>query len=178
MGRPSTKIKALTTKDKQLLKMLNKTNKCTLAQAKQLNNISKERINKLCKSGYAELKATRYGTILQATEKGNKIVNNGTGTYHGAGERHDLTLTQEYLKLTQEERDHITTGDHFARSRGLTVKGTPDLVIEQTTETEVIRFIEIITDNYGREQIEEKEEFAEICKAEIKIIHSDDLGEE
>lgn len=166
----SSKIKVFTDKDKALVNMLNKTGCCTANQAYKLNETNQARLDKLTKSGILDKECSKYGNIFSLTDKGKRFADSSTGSYHRAGTNHDLNLTNEYIKIEPNLRDSIQTGDHYARSRNLVVKGTPDLVI--TTELQREIFIEIVTDSYGREQIEEKETFAEVCKAELRIIEA------
>jgi len=164
----SSKIKILTDKDKALINMLNKTGCCTAKQAYKLNETNQTRLGKLSGSGILKAEGSKLGTIYSLSDKGKRMADSYGGSYHRAGTKHDLSLTSEYLKVPEAQRDSIQTGDHYARSRKLVVKGTPDLVI--VTEVERDIFIEITTDSYNREMREEKETFAEVCKAELRMI--------
>lgn len=168
MARKSMHIKTLTTKDKEVLNMLSKTGQATTEQLQKLNNISSERLNKLEKSGYIDKSISTKGNIYTLNEKSNKLIDGGI--YHRAGLNHDLKLSEQYLNLTKEQQQNCVTGDYYARSNSLEVKGTPDLVI--TTE-QVPIFVEVITSNYRQNDIELKQEFANVCNAKLIFSYSE-----
>ena len=168
MARKSMHIKTLTTKDKEVLNMLSKTGQATTEQLQKLNNISFERLNKLEKSGYIDKSISTKGNIYSLNVKSHKLI--GGGIYHKAGLLHDLKLTNEYLNLTREQQQSVQTGDYYARSNSLEVKGTPDLVI---VNEQVPIFVEVITSNYKQSDIELKQEFANICNAKLIFSYSE-----
>lgn len=169
MARKSMHIKTLTTKDKEVLNMLSKTGQSTIEQLQKLNNISVERLNKLEKSGYIDKSISTKGNIYSLNEKSHKLIDGGI--YHKAGLNHDLKLSEQYLNLTKEQQQSVQTGDYYARSNSLEVKGTPDLVVINTIE-QVPIFIEVITSNYKEIDIQLKQEFANICKSELRLVYT------
>lgn len=161
MARKSNKIKCLTSKDREIRNMGQKTGWFTAEQANHLNGISKTRLDKLVNSNIlAKSIDVKYGECYKVLDK----TDCRGGFYHrSSSPHHDLKLTDRYLQLNEIERQHCYTADYYFREHNIEVsRGAPDLVI--ATETQIV-FLEAITENYTTNMIEEKEEVAIQCGA-------------
>lgn len=165
MARSSSKIKCLTTKDKEIRTMGQKTGWFTAKQAKELNGISQARLDKLTNSSILEKCSYKDGIAYKVVDK----TDCKNGFYHRSSTpSHDLKLTDKYLQLTEHEREHLYTADAYFREHNIEItQGAPDLVIATTEE---IVFLESITENYTTEQIEQKETVATECGATLEKI--------
>lgn len=167
-------IKVITTKDQQVINMLSKTGQATYSHLKELNNISTGRVQALVNTGLINVNGSNKGKVYSLGKKAYKMVSGGI--YHKAGLEHDLKLSEMYLKLTEEQRYYVKTGDEYAKEHGLEPIGTPDMVIEYETE-QVTEFVEVVTENYKSKDIELKETFKEQTNAVLKIVYSYKEGE-
>lgn len=164
MARKSSKIKCLTNKDREIRTMGQKTGWFTANQAKQLNGISKSRLDKLVNSNVLGKSIdVKYGECYKVLDKTDCI----GGFYHRSSTpTHDIKLTDRYLQLSEYERQHCYTADYYFNNHAIEVsRGAPDLIIERETE---IVFLESITENYTAEIIQEKEEVATECGATLE----------
>lgn len=172
MARPkntTSKIKVITTKDQQIFNMLGLTGQATKDQLIRLNNISPSRLQAHINTGTITVKGSVKGNIYSLGTKGEQFINGSI--YHKAGLEHDLRLTEHYLSLTEEQREHCITGYDYAIKHGLEIQGTPDMVLEYETETET-ELIEIITPNYKSVDIEQKIQFKQQTNATLKMIYT------
>jgi len=168
LARKSQKIKSLTSKDKQVIHMVSKTGYFTFEQANALNGISKARLDKLTNSGYLIKSISKFGEVYSFNSSCSYKPDNGL--YHRASPSHDLKLTEKYLNLSEREREHLIAPQQFVREHEITINvGTPDMIIQIE---EQITFIEVITENYTKEQIQQKVEFAKQFNTEVEFIHT------
>lgn len=110
-GRPSSKIKVITGRDKDLIKQLSKTGICNSKQAKEHCGVSMDRLKKLEKSGY--IKTSQHivrgesNTIIQLDKEGKDFCRQEFGTTNLCIAQtnhltHDIKLTEVYYGLNSE----------------------------------------------------------------------------
>jgi DNA-binding Lrp family transcriptional regulator len=191
-GRKSgNPIKAITNNDKELLKALSRTGYVSKKQAQNLINLNERRLKNLEKDGY--IKSTfaiikdKQINVYQLNDKGKQYVANNISSvnnfYKATSPQHDLVLADRYLKLGIESRDYWKTeGDirEIFSSQITESMSMPDAIIlkhfiEIDTEINIraVEVIEVVTNNYGAEEIEAKIEFItevlQIPKEEISF---------
>ncbi|KEZ88073.1 hypothetical protein IO99_03705 [Clostridium sulfidigenes] len=191
-GRKSgNPIKAITNNDKELLKALSRTGYVSKEQAQNLINLNERRLKNLEKDGYIKSTSAiikdKQINVYQLNGKGKQYVENNITSinnfYKATSPQHDLVLADRYLKLDTESRDcWKTEGDirEIFSSQITESMSMPDAIIlkhsiEIDTEINIraIEVIEVVTNNYGAEEIEAKIEFItevlQIPKEEISF---------
>lgn len=177
-GRKSgSYIKAITNNDKELLKALSRTGYVSKEQAQNLINLNERRLNNLEKDGYIKRTSAiikdKQINVYQLNDKGKKYVANNISSvnnfYKATSPLHDLVLADRYLKLGTESRDYWKTeGDIREMFSSQITEGMsmPDAIIlkhsiEIDAEINIrdVEVLEIVTNNYGVEEIEAKIEF-------------------
>jgi hypothetical protein len=111
-GRKATTVKAMTHRDRALLKQLSNTGLCTIEQAKTHCDLNRDRLVKLEKSGYIKLEKTNpVGSelieIARLDNKGKSYCENSLSTQYFYKSNlnqvtHDLKLTEAYYQVMKE----------------------------------------------------------------------------
>jgi|GEM_PF-1724863 len=191
-GRKSGKlIKVITGNDKELLKALSRTGYVSKEQAEKLINLNERRLRNLEKDGY--IKSTnaiikdKQINVYQLNDKGRQYVANNISSinnlYKATSPQHDLVLADRYLRLDNESRDCWKTERDIREiffSQITKSMSMPDaIILRHSIEIDVeinikdIEVVEVITSNYGHEEIEAKTEFIvevlQIPKEEISF---------
>lgn len=170
-------IKVITNNDKELFKGLSRVGYISKEQAKNHININDRRLKNLVKEGYIKSSTAiikdKQVQVYQIDDRGKKYVSNNVSSinnfYKSTSPKHDLVLADRYFKLGAESRDYWKTeGDIREMYSSYITKSMsmPDAIvvrhfttIDMETNTRPIEVIEVITDNYGHEEIESKIEF-------------------
>ncbi len=191
-GRKSgNPIKAITSNDKELFKALSRTGYVSKEQAQNLIDLNERRLKNLEKDGYVKSTTAiikdKQISVYQLNDKGKQYVANNISSvnnfYKATSPQHDLVLADRYLKLDDESKDYWKTeGDirEIFSSQITQSMSMPDAIIikhsiEMDTETNIsaVEVIEVVTSNYGHEEIEAKIEFItevlQIAKEEISF---------
>lgn len=191
-GRKSgNHIKAITNNDKELLKALSRTGYVSKEQAQNLISLNERRLKNLEKDGYIKSTSAiikdKQINVYQLNDKGKQYVANNISSvnnfYKATSPQHDLVLADRYFKLGTESRDYWKTeGDirEMFSSQITESMSMPDAIIlkhsiEIDTEINIraVEVIEVVTNNYGTEEIEAKIEFItevlQIPKEEISF---------
>lgn len=191
-GRKSgSLIKAITNNDKELFKALSRTGYVSKEQAQNLINLNERRLKNLEKDGYIKSTSAiikdKQINVYQLNDKGKQYVSNNISSvnnfYKATSPKHDLVLADRYLKLDNESRDYWKTeGDIRELYSSQITEGMsmPDAIIlkhslEMDIETNIraIEIVEVVTNNYGQEEIDAKIEFItevlQIPKEEINF---------
>jgi DNA-binding Lrp family transcriptional regulator len=191
-GRKSgNPIKAITSNDKELFKALSRTGYVSKEQAQNLIDLNERRLKNLEKDGY--IKSTtaiiknKQINVYQLNDKGKKYVANNISSvnnfYKATSPQHDLVLADRYLKLDDESKDYWKTEGDIRKifsSQITESMSMPDALIikhsiEMGTEVNIsaVEVIEVITSNYGHEEIDAKIEFItqvlQIAKEEVSF---------
>lgn len=165
------RVKVITNRDKELFKQLSRTGLITREQAQKYLNYDKNnrRLSNLVHDGYLKEElakiGNKYQTVYRLNNLGRNYVKENIAEvdclYKFAGVKHDYQLTKLYYEKFWDYRDTWRTETDYKQ---INCNGAPDGTIQIGERTIVI---EVITNNYTAEQIEQKETFAEINGMEV-----------
>lgn len=167
-GRKQENIKRITKRDAETMKCISHTGLITRFNAKNYFNVSERRLKLLEKNNYIieHNIYTRKGiqTTYTLGTNGYKYITQNTTIEHTYKSNlhqieHDIKLSQMYCQVTQEERKHWLNENQIIHSWKKMSDGTEriaclDAVITMGDET---IGIEVITNNYGQEEMIQKE---------------------
>lgn len=185
MAKPSIRI--FKARDKDFTRCLSHAGYMRKSQALDMG-MNKSRLNTYQSEGYVD-KMYVYNTETKSpeecfflTDKGRNLATNMMGIesfYRSNGVKHDARLAEEYQKLSlEEQRSWLTEKDlrqmydDRMENLGVTVK---DSSISPGDGAYVgsdgqLMIIEIVTDNYGKAEVQAKEDFAQALGAQIQLI--------
>ena len=175
MPRKSTKVKVLTSRDTNILKQLSKTGLSNAQQAKKYCDLSKERLEKLEKSGYIKntvhIVRGQNTLIIQLDNAGREWCRQEIGTKSFCVAQtnhldHDLKLTEVYYNLPSSvqptwRHEGELIQDIYERNPSLMDNGGLKTCVDATVQinNEIIA-IESIGNSYTNVIIELKQEIA------------------
>ena len=168
-GRKSTYIKQMTYRENNLLKQLANTGLCSIEQAKNFWGISRDRLQKLQKSGYVKIeKANPVGgaliELVRLDLKGKSYCTNKIGVRYFYKSNlnqcnHDLKLTEAYYQVSCKFKEFIwrneTEISNTYKELLINGKDCVDAVVQCEAD---IFAIEVIGHKYTQETINNKVE--------------------
>lgn len=183
MGRGKKKqyINVLTSKDKEMLRAFWNCGRLSSDHLKGGLAMSDRRVVNFQRDGYVEkarllnLKTKEMDAVYQLTEKGRSTVEsylNLTHCYKSNSGRHDLAVADKYFSLTKDERNTWQTeGQLRERSYGYETEGKRISATDGAYVAENGRFIafEVVTRNYGKAEIEAKENFSAALGMQLEM---------
>jgi len=183
-NRNSTLIKRITKAMGETMKCCANTGVITRANAERCMGLSKNNIDKMIKNGYIKAETiVAKGTMVNVYRLDNKgvgwIRNNTDIEYMYRSNprqiKHDLKLSQLYNQLSERVRNTWVNEHQLMKQwkqYSSTIQGekagTVDAIVISSGDKIAI---EIITNNYGREELQEKYDAAQQlgCEKIIKI---------
>ena len=169
-GRKTQTIGRITKRDGETMKCISHTGLITKANAQHYFNLNEKRINLLEKNNYITVHNvyTRQGiqTIYTLGTNGYKFIKEETTIDHTYKSnlrqvKHDIKLSQMYCQITPDERigwkNENQIIHHWESMSKVERVGCLDAIV--TIDNQIIG-IEVITNNYGQEELAQKEEAA------------------
>lgn len=170
-GRTSFKIKRVTKPMGETMKAIARTGICPITNAEKYFSLKKSTLDKMLKNNYIQSNSviTKNGVteVFKLGSKGHKWIKENTNiewNYRSNTRQleHDLKLNQIYCQLSQEVRESWKNENEVVKNwENLTGKpqeertGSVDAIIE--VEEKLVA-IEVVTNNYGEEELREKQE--------------------
>lgn len=184
-------IKAITSNDKELFKVLSRTGYVSKEQAQNLIGLNERRLKNLERDGYVKCTTAIINdnqiNVHKLNDKGRQYVANNISSvnkfYKATSPQHDLVLADRYFKLDDVSKDCWKTEwdireifssqitESMSMPEAIIMKNSIEMDME--TNIRAVEVIEVVTNNYGHEEIEAKFEFItevlQIAKEEIRF---------
>lgn len=178
----ASKIKKITTSDTRAFTALSKVGYLKPEHFKELH-ISDKRLNQYQKEGlldnktYYNQREGKVETSYYLTSKGQKYVSQNLAIktfYHSNSASHDSKLADKYFSLTQEERDTwVSEVDlRLAYPELNPSQGYSPTDAQYTATTGTTTCVEVVTQNYSKEMIQQKIDFTTQINAQHEFIRA------
>lgn len=192
MSRKSSYILKLNHKDEELLRVLK--NSQHMSQEQALLIVSRTRLDKFCKEGVLAkvhyIDKGRQATAYELTHKGRDFITKNLPHLVGGGFYQSRTATRHNIALANQVMAH-------SQSRWVNERELREMMADRVVDAAEMRFhylkyleqhkispadggyinekgelclVEIINSNYGTEQIQAKESFAELMNCSIQFV--------
>lgn len=177
-------VKVITSRDKELMEGIARTGLTTKYNARETIGLGEDRLRKLEKEGYIQSKnvvinnGKDVATVYYLNDKGKSYVkeNSDIDHFYRSNERqieHDMKLSEIYYSLDREIRaTWKNENDLIKEYKELHPGEKLNTMVDATVEMNGVSVaVEVLTDNYGKQEIIEKMEIAEAigCKEVISI---------
>ncbi len=163
MGRRSTKIVHITTKDKLLLQQVSRTGQFTKEQAIKYLGYNEKRLQNMVKGGFFKTSIAKEGrnfvTVYKLAERGHAYVVNSCPNvdcfYHPASFHHDHELTEVYYNTDSTYLDSWRTEQDYKENNQ---HGSPDATYIDSKGRTIA--VEVVTSSYTEKDTQLKHDFA------------------
>lgn len=181
-GRKKQYVETFTSKDKDMLRAFRNCGRLSNDHLKDNLTMSDRRVVNFQRDGYVEKawllnrKTKEMDAVYQLTEKGRSAVEsylNLTHCYKSNSGRHDLAMADKYLSLTKDKQHLWQTEGELRETYRERFGDLQDNVSspDGAYVAENGRFIafEVVTRNYGKAEIEAKENFSAALGMQLEM---------
>ncbi|MEK4715918.1 hypothetical protein [Sporosarcina sp. FSL K6-5500] len=186
-GQKKQYVKKLTTKDEEMLRAFRNCGRLSSKHLKSELTMADKRVLNFQRDGYLEHgrllnpKTREMESVFQLTDKGRGLVDaqlNLSHFYKSVGGRHDLAVADKYFSLNQEEQHSWRTEGELRevfQARLEELGGTYQAKEVSATDGAYVArdgrtiLFEVVTRNYGKAEIQAKENFATLLGLELEI---------